>query len=207
MPKFIRKKRSFPGPPEGGAGDRPDRYGRPGTDARTRVGTAARNDAGKHRRQAAAGDKKTGIRFRVSGNFCGPRALLFFRHLRSAVPTSGSGTSCRDPSPKGIGPLRAGVIPAVRVPAWDDGCGCSRASRSGHARTCRNPPLVEEDLMPVVGRLAFGIDRLATLRDGQEIVISSRSPDIEKIGAPTRLDCFREDLVFMKFLPFAARCK
>lgn len=40
--------------------------------------------------------------------------------------------------------------------------------------------LVEEDLMPVVGRLAFGIDRLATLRDGQEIVISSRSPDIEK---------------------------
>ena len=140
MPKFIRKKRSFSGPPEGGTGDRPDRYGRPGTDARTRVGTAARNDAGKHRRQAAAGDKKTGIRLRVSGNFCGPRALLFFRHRRSAVPTSGSGTSCRDPSPKDIGPLRAGVIPAVRVPAWDDGCGCSRASRSGHARTCRNLP-------------------------------------------------------------------
>lgn len=32
MPKFIRKKRSFPGPPEGGAGDRPDRYGRPGVE-------------------------------------------------------------------------------------------------------------------------------------------------------------------------------
>lgn len=206
MPKFIRKKRSFPGPPEGGAGDRPDRYGRPGTDARTRVGTAARNDAGKHRRQAAAGDKKTGIRFRVSGNFCGPRALLFFRHLRSAVPTSGSGTSCRDPSPKGIGPLRAGVIPAVRVPAWDDGADVvERLAQAMHELV--EILLVEEDLMPVVGRLAFGIDRLATLRDGQEIVISSRSPDIEKIGAPTRLDCFREDLVFMKFLPFAARCK
>lgn len=206
MPKFIRKKRSFPGPPEGRAGDRPDRYGRPGTDARTRVGTAVRNDAGKHRRQAAAGDKKTGIRLRVSGNFCGPRALLFFRHRRSAVPTSGSGTSCRDPALKGIGPLRAGVIPAVRVPAWDDGCGCSRASRSGHARTCRNLPCRGRSY---AGRRspAFGIDRLATLRDGQEIVISSRSPDIEKIGAPTRLDCFREDLVFMKFLPFAARCK
>lgn len=206
MPKFIRKKRSFPGQPEGRAGDRPDRYGRPGTDARTRVGTAVRNDEGKHRRQAAAGDKKTGIRLRVSGNFCGPRALLFFRHRRSAVPTSGSGTSCRDPSLKGIGPLRAGVIPAVRVPAWDDGCGCSRRlAQAMHELV--EIFLVEEDLMPVVGRPAFGIDRLATLRDGQEIVISSRSPDIEKIGAPTRLDCFREDLVFMKFLPFAARCK
>lgn len=206
MPKFIRKKRSFPGPPEGGAGDRPDRYGRPGTDARTRVGTAARNDAGKHRRQAAAGDKKTGIRFRVSGNFCGPRALLFFRHLRSAVPTSGSGTSCRDPSPKGIGPLRAGVIPAVRVRHGTMAADVvERLAQAMHELV--EIFLVEEDLMPVVGRLAFGIDRLATLRDGQEIVISSRSPDIEKIGAPTRLDCFREDLVFMKFLPFAARCK
>lgn len=139
MPKFIRKKRSFPGQPEGRAGDRPDRYGRPGTDARTRVGTAVRNDEGKHRRQAAAGDKKPESAFAYPVTLRAPGPLVF-RHRRSAVPISGSGTSRRDPSLKGIGPLRAGVIPAVRVPAWDDGCGCSRASRSGHARTCRNLP-------------------------------------------------------------------
>lgn len=207
MPKFIRKKRSFPGPPEGRAGDRPDRYGRPGTDARTRVGTTVRNDTGKHRRQAAAGDKKTGIRLRVSGNFCGPRALLFFRHRRSAVPTSGSGTSCRDPSLKGIGPLRAGVT-FLQFGFRHGTMAADVVERLAQAmHELVEIFLVEEDLMPVVDRPAFGIDRLATLRDGQEIVISSRSPDIEKIGAPTRLDCFREDLVFMKFLPFAARCK
>ena len=50
--------------------------------------------------------------------------------------------------------------------------------------------LVEEDLMPVVGRLAFGIDRLAALGNGQKIVVPARCPDIEKIGAPARLDRF-----------------
>lgn len=152
MPKFIRKKRSFPGPPEGGAGDRPDRYGRPGTDARTRVGTAARNDAGKHRRQAAAGDKKTGIRFRVSGNFCGPRALLFFRHLRSAVPTSGSGTSCRDHPRKASG--RSGQESFLQFGFRHGTMAADVVERLAQAmHELVEILLVEEDLMPVVGVL------------------------------------------------------
>lgn len=40
--------------------------------------------------------------------------------------------------------------------------------------------LVEENLMPVVDRLAFGIDRLAALGNGQKIVVAARSSDVEK---------------------------
>lgn len=64
--------------------------------------------------------------------------------------------------------------------------------------------LVEENLMPVVDRLAFGIDRLAALGNGQKIVVAARSSDVEKIGAPACLDRFREDLIFMILLPFAS---
>ena len=206
MPKFIRKKRSFPGPPEGGAGDRPDRYGRPGTDARTRVGTTVRNDAGKHLRRPPQETKKPESAFAYPVTFAGPGPSCFSdisdlpsrhpvrAHPAVTHPRKASGRSGQEAFLQ-FG-FRHGTMAADVV---------ERLAQAMHELV--KILLVEEDLMPVVGRLAFGIDRLATLRDGQEIVISSRSPDIEKIGAPTRLDCFREDLVFMKFLPFAARCK
>lgn len=47
--------------------------------------------------------------------------------------------------------------------------------------------LVEEDLVPVVARPPVGVDELAALGDGDEVVVGAGGAHVEKIGATTCL--------------------
>lgn len=179
MPKFIRKRDRF-----GAARGRDRRSSGPIRTPRNRYPDKSRNRRAERRgKTPAAGgrrrQKKPESAFAYPVTFAGPGPSCFSdiadlpsRHPVRAHPAETRPRKTSGRSGQGsflqFG-FRHGTMAADVV---------ERLAQAMHELV--EILLVEEDLMPVVGRLAFGIDRLATLSDGQEIVISPRGPDIEK---------------------------